>query len=93
MRNRYEEGVYYAFVTMTTIGFGDFYPNKGGTDYHETGDITVHPVSVWLRWAAWLQVGVALLALVYDAAEEVWKRGKEEMIVRARTAEQERSQL
>ncbi|XP_064600958.1 potassium channel subfamily K member 16-like [Liolophura sinensis] len=52
----YGESVYYAFITLTTVGFGDFY--LGQNTHSEYG------VMYNLLTAAWIVVGLAVIATI-----------------------------
>ena len=53
----YRESVYYAVVSLTTVGFGDFVPATAGT---EVRSITMRMYSVFS--SAWLWIGLALVS-------------------------------
>jgi hypothetical protein len=53
----YRESVYYAFITLSTIGFGDYVPGQG---QHNGAARSVYKVAVGF----WIIVGLSFLALV-----------------------------
>lgn len=59
----YGEAVYYCFVTLTTVGFGDFVPAQGsGTQVHAFYQIFS---------AVWILVGLAWIALLIARVQGV----------------------
>jgi len=57
----YVDSIYYCFVAMATIGFGDLVPNKGrAPDSKEEK-------AVWFLRALYLSVGLSLVSTVFTA--------------------------
>ena len=77
----YGERVWSAFVTMSTIGFGDFFPLNDGTTYGETGRLGSHPVVVLISWGDILIIVVGILGFVYEAFGQLSKQHKEAQIL------------
>jgi|EP01047_Picozoa_sp_COSAG01_P051979 hypothetical protein len=46
LTDRVTDGRYDAFVTLSTIGYGEWAPTRGGTAYLETARVNAHPVYV-----------------------------------------------
>lgn len=43
----WEESFYFTYITMTTIGYGDFFPMNDSAEYTDSADSTHHQVFVW----------------------------------------------
>ena len=61
----YRESVYYTFITLTTIGFGDFYPSfAGGSSGSVEGVLYRIFVSIWIL------IGLVWMATVVSATAD-----------------------
>ena len=61
----YSESVYYCFVTLTTVGFGDFVPGIPESRFNSIYRICT---------AAWIFVGLAFLVLVISLMQQVYEK-------------------
>ena len=62
----YSDSVYYCFVTLTTVGFGDFVPGlNGSSDLNGLYRVCV---------GVWIFIGLAFLSLVISLIQELFKK-------------------
>ena len=62
----YRDSMYYVFVTLTTVGFGDFVPGQESSQYREFYKICV---------GVWIILGLSVLALfIGEIANRVERR-------------------
>ena len=61
----YVDSIYYCFVAMATIGFGDLVPNKGRAPDSEGEK------AIWFLRALYLSVGLSLVSTVFTALKTV----------------------
>lgn len=66
----YEESLYFTYITMTTIGFGDFYPNSDGARYAESVEAMHHQVYVWCMGIVVIVVSLSSFSFVYAAVQD-----------------------
>ena len=57
----YADSIYYCFVAMATIGFGDMVPNRG------KAPDTPSEKALWFMRAAYLSIGLSLVSTVFTA--------------------------
>ena len=73
----YEESVYFVFCTMSTIGFGDFYPNERATKYAETATAGDHPVQIYCEGVFVISCSLGVFSFVYATLSDWWQERKE----------------
>lgn len=73
----YGERVWMAFVTVSTIGYGDFLVCSPPTEYQETAVIYSHPDWVWLSWTLALLHGIAAWGLLYETTADYLVQSRE----------------
>ena len=64
----YVDSIYYCFVTIATIGFGDLVPNQG-----EAPD-TPEEKGIWFLRALYISVGLSLVSTVFTALSNVMEQ-------------------
>ena len=74
----YSESVYYCFVTLTTVGFGDFVPGIPESRFNSIYRICT---------AAWIFIGLAFLALVISLMQEVYEKFGKKIHVKCKCVE------
>ncbi|XP_076063209.1 uncharacterized protein LOC143038106 isoform X3 [Oratosquilla oratoria] len=71
----YIEAVYYAFITLTTIGFGDY---VAGRDDHGSGWIWVYKISI----VVWIIFGLGYLVMIIGFIQKAIKSKKVKTVER-----------
>jgi hypothetical protein len=62
----YLDAVYVSFITMTTVEFGDYVPNRDNADHPILVDsIHKHPIFVWNAWSIITTCSLSLFGFVY----------------------------
>ena len=74
----YEQSVHFAYVTMSTIGYGDFVPNKDISRYRSGGLLWSHPVYVWTEWHYLLNWTFAAFGMLGKAVQDLYAFSAEE---------------
>ena len=74
----YSESLYYCFVTLTTVGFGDFVPGIPESRFNGLYRICA---------GAWIFVGLAFVALVISLMQEVHKHFEKKIRVKCKCVE------
>ena len=65
----YGEGIYYCFVSLTTVGFGDFVPSQSTAS---RANSTVNLRGLYkLCISCWLVIGLALVALIISDVQKL----------------------
>jgi hypothetical protein len=77
----YEESVYFVFCTMSTIGFGDFYPNDRATEYATTAAAGDHPIQIYCEGVFVIAFSLGVFSFVYATMSDWWQERKEAGVI------------
>jgi hypothetical protein len=66
----WEQSVYFTFITMSTIGYGDYYPNDSGAKYSGSADAQHHQVFVWCMGVVLIIFALSSFSFVYATVQD-----------------------
>ena len=65
------ESVYFTFITMSTIGYGDYYPNDKRAKYSSTADAKHHQVFVWCMGVVLIVFALSSFSFVFATVQDI----------------------
>jgi hypothetical protein len=65
------DGSYFCFISLSTIGFGDFVPGGNMTDPGGTGSSSIKSVELgFILCSMYLMLGMALIAMCFNLMQQ-----------------------